>query len=960
VSYEIVDLDAILREIETRPSFLEGTPPTPPADPAPPAAAESRWRQILTDAPLTPIGWRGLAVVLLRQGRAAEAAAAAFVGAELSPGDAGARHLAAVACHLSGATVSAENHCRAALAADPARADSLRNLAGLLYAAQRYPAADAVYRQALAAAPDWAEPWRNKARTALTLKQGDAALRDYRRFIRLEPDYAEAYRNLGNAYLALTDYAEAARWFRRAAALNPQSPEAARSLADVFFLTGRPAEALCCQIRAARLEGASAASAIRLDAARRSRNRRRDDEAAAAPANYALLAAAWNAGLRTPRMAAALGRLAALVGDPTAASDFLTRAPADDPVRRGHELLVVRLAAGDETGAADALDALRRRGGADAMSADLLWRRDDQDEGLGVAEAAWRAWRRERLIDGAAAMRRLAAPADTPIGAWLAGHFAALCGDDDAATTETARWALQPSADGEGMRDFHLLWATGQTLLDAGNEAAARRIFDAYLADPARLAHAYGGLFTMIGHYPARLDAWLDRVFAHTEQLIGQLRDAPDAVDRLQHYMLAASFLGPEDRRYDALCRFAVDLHRARADQQNERSENRTNQRVAGRKIRIGYVITDFLHQDLPPEQYILRYHDRGRFEIFVYFFTPGSLPHARRPGGVPPLLANFDGVTRNFTGLSAAEAAAVVRGDGIDVLVDVVGWWAKEIPELFALRPAPLQVAWLGLGRPGKTGIMDYVVGSEILFPRSFDDRYPEKFIRFPGSYIPPKPLTAPLARTPRSLLGIPDDAFVYLGYHQSMKITGECLASWMEILRRTPDSLLLIGSMPPEDLAAAARRGGVAEERILMLKWVRTEAENIARIGVADLYLDSFPFNSAGLTGFDAIRMNIPRLTLAGDAGLYSRFGRILLGAMGLEELTCRDRQEYIDRAVALYENPALLKDVRARMAAAAVDNPLLESEPLLRKLETAFETIWTRHLNGEPPIGFDLPPD
>ncbi|KAA0677911.1 tetratricopeptide repeat protein [Azospirillum brasilense] len=960
-----IDVDAILTAVETHSSFLEGRLPSVSVD----LAITASLRTTLIQSPKSAANHRALAILLLGQGQAAAAAAAAFANLELAPDDPDALHLMGTVTFVLGWNTACEAYLRAALAADPLRTTTWRNLASLFYATSREKQAMTAYRHAVSVTPGLAEPWRNKARTALALKRGDEAVRDYRRAIHLTPEHAEAYRNLGNAYLSMNERNAAVKCFRHSLTIDPALPEVNRSLADWHFLNHNSEQAVRYQERLARLNGGVLPSVTRLDRAMAAQESWRQNERAAIGASRELLGAVWEAGCRSARLAAALARLAALDGDRELALAYLTLAMDNDhSVRRGCERAMLRLAEGDVERATDEVVALRLTNldEVDAWLCSLLSPQVSSYDVLGIVETVWLQWLADLAVTHARAMRGLiarliASGPTTPILRWMESYLAVLCGDVSAGIASMKRWidGITTSDNHNHIENFHWMWSVARHLIEMGDLDSAQQVCDLFLSNEDLLNYAYANSFQIIGAYSGQLDLWLERLFFHIDRLINNMKSDDNAVDRLQRYILTTSFLAGDDKYYDRLCAFAVDLHKSRLPPPTLEAGLRPTTEVIERKLRIGYVITDFLHQDLPPEQHILRYHNRERFEIVVYFFTPRTLPQSRRLTGVPPLLASFDGVVRNMTNRSAEEMARIVREDRIDVLVDVVGWWATEVPELFVQRPAPLQVTWLGLGRPGKAGIIDYIIGTDALFPRSFDDRYAEKFIRFPGSYIPPKPLLDPIAKTPRHLLGIPDGAFVFLGYHQTMKITRACLALWMEILRRAPNSVLLLPSgISSKEVSALLRHHDIAPDRIYLLNWVRTEAENIARIGVADLYLDSFPFNSAALTGFDAIRMGVPRITLSGDA-LYSRFGQVLLGALDLDELVCRDQGEYVDRAVALYENPKELQRIRAKMAAAAVDNPLIEAEPLMRKLETVYAAIWDRHQRGEPPAGFDVPP-
>ncbi|MGE5514942.1 MAG: tetratricopeptide repeat protein [Bacteroidota bacterium] len=482
------------------------------------------------------------------------------------------------------------------------------------------------------------------------------------------------------------------------------------------------------------------------------------------------------------------------------------------------------------------------------------------------------------------------------------------------------------------------------------------RVWKQYLHRPEALIKLICGVFSLIHSYRDS-EKLAEVAFNEIERLPEILAAHPAPEQIWQHAILAASFLPNTDAAYDRTCRQALAFYKERAASVPAFPRKPDSATPAERRIRVGYVMTDFSHQDLPSEQFVLTFHDQRRVEVFVYYFTPSVAAHVRPTRPAPPVLANWWGSLRDINDMDARQAAQRIAEDGIDILVDTVGWWVHEIPELFVLRPAPIQVTWLGLGRPGKAGVIDYIVGNEDLFPRHYDELYPEKFIRLEGCYIPPKPLPQDIPATPRRLLGLPEDKFIYLAYHQAMKVSARSLRLWMEILRRTPDSMLLLPALGIREVETAAREAGVDLERIRYFRWVRTELENISRIGAGDVYLDTVPFNSSGLTGYDAIAMGVPRVTLC-DRNLYSRFGLVLQNSMGLGDLVCFSEADFIDLAVALRNDPERLGAIRAKMAEARRVSPAMDPNILMRGIEDAWERIANDYRRGLKPHGFDVP--
>ncbi|GEM_PF-6594076 len=542
-----------------------------------------------------------------------------------------------------------------------------------------------------------------------------------------------------------------------------------------------------------------------------------------------------------------------------------------------------------------------------------------------------------------------------PLRPWVLAYLESLDGLGDVALAHHRRFAAQAAETQPGsMLNVHL--ALCMMVQAQGNDNGVDRLWDQYLAEDITYVMVVSQAFAVLGQYPGggeTLAAALSRQAWRLPKLTAARADGGAIWGSA---LLAAAFLDGDDRRFESLTAQALDYFRIGAEPVALRS---VPAQPADMRRRVGYVMTDFQHQDLPPEQHAITFHDLSRFDVRVYTFTPEATAHVRPHRPRPPTLVGWPGQVVSIDRLPAQSMAERIAADGLDVLVDTVGWWAQEIPSLFLRRPAPVQVTWLGLGRPGLAGAIDYIVGNEILFDRDADHRYPEKFIRLSGSYIPPKPLPAAVPVMPRRLLGLPEHAFVFLGYHQMMKVTWRSLRLWMEILARTPDSRLVLPPLDRLMVTKLAERAGVDPHRLHVFDWVGTELENMSRIGAADVYLDTVPFNSAGLTGYDAILMNVPRVSLRGP-NLYSRFGHILSAAMGLDDLVCGDETDYIQLAVRLHDDPALLASMRKRMAAARQTSRAMAPDALIRGLESAWDRIVDRYRRGLPAIGFDVPPE
>jgi predicted O-linked N-acetylglucosamine transferase (SPINDLY family) len=365
-------------------------------------------------------------------------------------------------------------------------------------------------------------------------------------------------------------------------------------------------------------------------------------------------------------------------------------------------------------------------------------------------------------------------------------------------------------------------------------------------------------------------------------------------------------------------------------------------------RLRIGYVSGDFRrHATTQLAAELFEAHDRSRFEIFAYAYGPNNDDAMRAR-----LRAGFDRFI-DITGHSTAEAADAIRRDEIDILIDLKGYTFDARTKLFALRPAPIQVNYLGY--PGTMGasFIDYIVADAVVIPPGAERLYSEKIVRLPGCYQP-NDSTRPLAPEPppRAALGLPEDGFVFCCFNQTYKITPDIFGVWMALLRELPGSVLWLiafNKEAPVRLKAMAKAQGVDPARLIVGPQLPPN-DHLARLGRADLFLDTHPC-AAHTTASDALWAGVPVLTLAGQV-FQSRVAASLLTALGLEELITDSLPAYHAMAKRLAADPAFLRDLRDRLARQRTDSDLFSGRAIARKLESAFAEMWRRHSGGLAP--------
>ena len=375
--------------------------------------------------------------------------------------------------------------------------------------------------------------------------------------------------------------------------------------------------------------------------------------------------------------------------------------------------------------------------------------------------------------------------------------------------------------------------------------------------------------------------------------------------------------------------------------------------REPDRRIRIGYFSNDFRnHATSHLMARMLAQHDRSRFECFAFSFSAERDDWSARVAGAVDHFFAVDS-------LNDEEVVAMARQAGIDIAVDLHGYTEGRRTGIFARRAAPVQVNYLGY--PGTMGcdFIDYIVADATLIRPEDRVHYSEQVVTLAGCYQPNddgKRIAEPPPE--RAGEGLPPRGFVFAAFNASHKITPDAFDVWMRLLRQVPGSVLWLQVASDEARAAlveAARARGVEPERLVFARALPL-AEHLARLALADLFLDTFHYN-AHTTCSDALWAGLPVLTLAGDT-FASRVAASLLQTIGLPELVAPDVAAYESLALALAASPERLADLRRRLQAQRTHAPLFDTPRYTRQLETAYEAMWRRHEQGLAPTHIALP--
>jgi len=372
-------------------------------------------------------------------------------------------------------------------------------------------------------------------------------------------------------------------------------------------------------------------------------------------------------------------------------------------------------------------------------------------------------------------------------------------------------------------------------------------------------------------------------------------------------------------------------------------------------KITVGYLSADFhVHPVayLIPE--LIEKHDRQRFAVFGYSYGPDDGSAIRRR-----LVKAHDRFV-DLKDASFLDAARHIQADGVDILVDLTGYTGPARTPILALRPAPIQVNYLGY--PGTMGapFMDYIFVDDFVVPPQQQPFFTEKLVHLPGCYQVNDSQREIAARIPsRAECGLPDAGFVFCCFNNTYKITPALFDVWMRLLKSVPGSvlwLLEINRFAPANLRQEAQARGVAPQRLVFGPRLPLP-DHLARHRLADLVLDTFPYN-AHTTASDALWAGCPVLTMAGQT-FPSRVAGSLLRTIGLPELIATSLQEYEELALRLARDAEFLDDLRARLQANRATSRLFDGGRFARSLEQAYLTMWEIHASGEQPRAFAVSP-
>jgi predicted O-linked N-acetylglucosamine transferase (SPINDLY family) len=366
--------------------------------------------------------------------------------------------------------------------------------------------------------------------------------------------------------------------------------------------------------------------------------------------------------------------------------------------------------------------------------------------------------------------------------------------------------------------------------------------------------------------------------------------------------------------------------------------------------IRIGYLSECLRRHSVGwISRWLFQHHDPEQFEVYAYSLQ-------QTDDNVQQFIA------RNCTRflhlpptISVADIAQQIRQDRIDILIDLDSLTSNRAYGVLALRPAPIQVTWLGMDS-SELPTVDYFIADPYVLPESADSYYAQKIWRLPQTYVAVDGFELAVPDLCREHLDIPSDAVIYLSSQTAVKRHPDTIRLQLQIIKSVPNSYFLIKGSEELDVIQQffeqiASEEGVSSDRLRFLPKVATEEVHRANLSIADVVLDTYPYNGATTT-LETLWMGIPIVTKVGEQ-FAARNSYTMMMNVGVTEGIAWNDKEYVEWGIRLGNDIALRQDIATRLQKSRQTAPLWNGEKFARDLESAYQQMWQRYrwnINGE----------
>jgi len=365
------------------------------------------------------------------------------------------------------------------------------------------------------------------------------------------------------------------------------------------------------------------------------------------------------------------------------------------------------------------------------------------------------------------------------------------------------------------------------------------------------------------------------------------------------------------------------------------------------KKIKIGYYCADFSNHPIGRlTAELFEYHNKDIFEIYGFYF--GNINDSL----TSRISNNFKKFINVFS-KSDIEIADLSRSLGIDIAIDLNGFTRNCRPNIFAFRSAKLQINYLAYPATMGSKYMDYIIADKILIPENNKKFFTEKIIYLPKCYqVSDQKRLISKKKISKKDFNLPEDKFIFCCFNNVIKINPGIFEIWMKILKNNKNSILWLlsnNNVVINNLKSEAERRNINKDRLIFSKKLTNE-DHLARYKLADLFLDTFPYN-AHTTANEALYCGVPVLTLIGNS-FASRVGASILTALNMEELIAHSKAEYFDIASSICQNTSKFISIKKKLLYNKQNSTLFDTKLYVKNLELAYLEIYKKNKQNLKP--------
>ena len=344
--------------------------------------------------------------------------------------------------------------------------------------------------------------------------------------------------------------------------------------------------------------------------------------------------------------------------------------------------------------------------------------------------------------------------------------------------------------------------------------------------------------------------------------------------------------------------------------------------------------------------------HDKSKFEIYAFSFGPDDNSKIRKR-----VIKSFDKFI-DVKEKTTQEIVKISREANIDIAIDLKGFTKDNRFELFIERCAPIQISYLGFPGTTGSGCIDYLIADRMIIPDQNKKHYSEKIIYLPNTYqVNDSTLNISEKKFSRKEFGLPENSFVYCCFNNTYKILPEMFHTWIKILDKVQNSvlwLLVDNDIVKNNLKKILVSKGIDQDRLLFTNRMM-HSEHLARLKLADLFLDTYPCN-AHTTASDSLRSCLPIITLRGNS-FASRVTSSLLSSVGLDKLITDTKEEYEELAIKIANENDYFDKIKNELKNNIKTKPLLNTRMFTKNLEKAYFNVYEKYINNNIPETIEI---